>query len=113
MTARSQSSPSDLQIVPTSTAYPSDSAEMVTSQASITNLQLASCTDTFHWRKIESLKFLVQVTLSAIILTVCAWNLPKAEGSDKAIYWGGISSILAWWTPSPATSKNVMQSEDS
>jgi hypothetical protein len=61
----------------------------------------------------ESLKFLVQVALSAVILTVCAWNLPRVEGSDKAIYWGGISSILAWWTPSPATSKSAMKAEDS
>lgn len=110
MTARSQTSNSDLQIVPPAPTYNSN-REMAASQASITNLQLAACTDTFHWRKMESLKFLVQVALSAIILTICACNLPKAEGSDKAIYWGGISSILAWWAPSPAA-KNAMKSED-
>lgn len=89
MTAHSKLPNSDLQLV--SPTKPSHS-----------NHQLVCNSDTFDWRKMESLKFLVQISLSAIVLTTCLWQLPRVEGSDKAIYWGGISSILAWWTPSPA-----------
>lgn len=62
---------------------------------------------TFHWKSLQSLKFIVQVSLSVAVLSLCIGKLvaPNASADDKALYWGGLTSIIAWWMPSPGLEK--------
>ncbi len=48
-------------------------------------------------------RFIVQVAFSGIVLGFCINQLALGakEGKNDAIYWGGVTSILAWWMPSP------------
>lgn len=60
----------------------------------------------FDLRRKDSLKFVFQILLTATIVVLCATQLVTKEDSpDKAIYWSGITSTLAWWMPSPGNSK--------
>uniref|UniRef100_A0A832H2J5 Uncharacterized protein n=1 Tax=Oscillatoriales cyanobacterium SpSt-402 TaxID=2282168 RepID=A0A832H2J5_9CYAN len=59
----------------------------------------------FHWRNIDSLRLLVQIGLTFIIVGLCIGKL-TVEDRDKALYWGGIMSIVGWWMPSPGASKS-------
>jgi hypothetical protein len=71
--------------------------------------------DAFDWRKTESLKFMVQILLTLLVIMFCFGKLTFSNGdaNDKALYWSGITSILAWWMPSPGASKssNSMKEE--
>lgn len=53
--------------------------------------------------KLELYRFFVQVSLSTCLFLVCGWKL--IDGStpieEKTLYFGGISTLLAWWMPSP------------
>lgn len=50
----------------------------------------------------DAWKFGVQVSFSAIVLIFCLFKLGGNESStNQAIYWGGITGVLAWWMPSP------------
>jgi hypothetical protein len=56
----------------------------------------------------ENLRFGVQFLFSATVLFFCIYKLaiaPENQNSN-ALYWGGITSILAWWMPSPSSHKN-------
>ncbi len=62
--------------------------------------------DSFSFRNIHSLRFIVQVVFSALILIFCLSQL-NSKDNDKnndAIYWGGVTGILALWMPSPSSS---------
>ena len=51
----------------------------------------------------DTYRFGVQIAFSSVILIFCMYKLavtPENQGSN-AIYWSGITSILAWWMPSP------------
>jgi hypothetical protein len=59
-------------------------------------------------KKLETWKFAVQVFFSAVVLTLCVVKLaePNSENnSNLAMYWGGLSGVLAYWLPSPANGK--------
>lgn len=59
-------------------------------------------TETFDWKRIESLKFAMQVILTFAILTLCIGKLTmSSQADDKALYWGGIAGLFGWWMPSP------------
>ena len=48
-------------------------------------------------------RFGVQIVFSSIVLLFCMYKLtvtPENQGRN-AIYWSGITSVLAWWMPSP------------
>lgn len=64
----------------------------------------------FHWRSIESLRLLVQIGLTFIVLSLCIGKLAM-EDRDKALYWGGIMSIVAWWMPSPGATNSPSGSD--
>lgn len=52
----------------------------------------------------ENLRFGIQFLFSASVLFFCLYKLaiaPENQNSN-ALYWGGITSILAWWMPSPS-----------
>ena len=62
----------------------------------------------FHWRKTESLRLVTQIALTFIVLTLCIGKLAtNDDDKDKALYWGGITSLVAWWMPSPGSSTNA------
>lgn len=55
----------------------------------------------------DTCEFRVQIAFSSIVLIFCMYKLtvtPENQGSN-AIYWSGITSILAWWMPSPGGRK--------
>lgn len=57
---------------------------------------------TFNWKRIDSLKFAMQIALTVAILGLCIGKMTMgAQSDDKAIYWGGITGLVAWWMPSP------------
>ncbi len=61
--------------------------------------------DSFSFKNIHSLRFIVQVVFSAVILIFCLSQLhSENDGKDDAIYWGGVTGILALWMPSPSSS---------
>ncbi|MFB8789049.1 MAG: hypothetical protein U7123_09425 [Potamolinea sp.] len=56
----------------------------------------------------DFLKFIFQCILSSFVLGFCVLQLANGGrdglGKNDALYWGGITSILAWWMPSPGGS---------
>ncbi|NJP08255.1 MAG: hypothetical protein HC866_01255 [Leptolyngbyaceae cyanobacterium RU_5_1] len=83
--------------------------------ALITPKQPADCVDedVFDWKRIDSLKFVIQVCLSVVILGLCIGKLTvgSQSDSDKALYWGGITGLIAWWMPSPSITRSATKSE--
>ncbi len=64
--------------------------------------------NSFDWHQIDSLKFIFQMILTTAIIMLCASQLAsQTDSSDKAIYWSGITSTLAWWMPSPGSNKET------
>jgi hypothetical protein len=59
----------------------------------------------FCWADIYSLRFVVQVIFSAVILCFCFYQLTRGAEKDKndALYWSCVSGILALWMPSPSS----------
>ena len=62
--------------------------------------------DSFSFNNIHSLKFLLQAFFSTLVLIFCLSQLyiSKGEGRNDALYWGGVTGMLALWMPSPSTS---------
>ena len=55
----------------------------------------------------DFVKLVFQGTLTVIVLSFCMFQLASSGrdgGKNDALYWGGITSILAWWMPSPGSS---------
>lgn len=57
-------------------------------------------------------KFIFQCILTGVILGFCMIQLSKGTEKDNALYWSGITSVMAWWMPSPSSGKSS-SSEDS
>lgn len=60
-----------------------------------------SSEEAFDLRKTDSIHLLLQALISFIVMFFCMGQL-LAKTSNPALYWGGITSIVAWWMPSPA-----------
>jgi hypothetical protein len=60
--------------------------------------------DPFSWKDIHSLRFVIQVVFSSIILGFCIFQLSNGDRNSKneALYWSYLTGIVAWWMPSPA-----------
>jgi hypothetical protein len=57
----------------------------------------------------DTMRFGVQVAFSSIVLFFCLFKLMSPnDNQSNALYWGGVTSVLAWWMPSPGggTSRN-------
>ncbi|AKG23897.1 hypothetical protein [Calothrix sp. 336/3] len=55
-------------------------------------------------KKLEIWKFGIQVFFSTIVIGLCAVQIVKENNQDnKMLYWSGMSSVLAYWLPSPAS----------
>lgn len=53
----------------------------------------------------DSMRFAVQVAFSSIVLCFCLFKLSNSnDNQSSALYWGGVTSVLAWWMPSPGGS---------
>jgi hypothetical protein len=51
----------------------------------------------------QAWKFGIQVFFSTIVLGLCVFQISSARDKENlALYWGGLSSVLAYWLPSPA-----------
>lgn len=61
----------------------------------------------FCWQNPDFLKLIFQCIFSSIVLGFCIVQLANGgrdgQGKNDALYWGGITSILAWWMPSPGS----------
>ena len=56
----------------------------------------------------EAWRFWVQVFFSGTVLALCIFKIAFPSPSDDkniALYWGGLSSVLAYWLPSPGQNK--------
>jgi hypothetical protein len=59
----------------------------------------------FNLNMPERLRLSMQVVLSLVVLLFCVGQIIahdlKDDKENIALYWGGITSLLAWWMPSP------------
>ncbi|MBW4633194.1 MAG: hypothetical protein KME30_15240 [Iphinoe sp. HA4291-MV1] len=54
--------------------------------------------------------FGVQVFFSTIVLGLCTFKLVADKApNNQALYWGGLTGVLAYWLPAPTSSKNEEQ----
>ncbi|MBD2301326.1 hypothetical protein H6G80_32175 [Nostoc sp. FACHB-87] len=53
-------------------------------------------------------RFGVQVAFSAVVLGLCIFQLVSKPSNDQntALYWGGVTSVLAYWLPSPGQNRD-------
>jgi hypothetical protein len=55
----------------------------------------------------EACKFCMQAIFSTIVLGLCVFQIGSIRDKENiALYWGGLSSVLAYWLPSPGQTKN-------
>ncbi|NJL63276.1 MAG: hypothetical protein HC903_17435 [Methylacidiphilales bacterium] len=60
--------------------------------------------------KIETHKFWIQVFFSTVVLSLCTFQLVnKTSQESQAMYWGGLTGVLAYWLPSPSNSRESEQ----
>ncbi len=56
--------------------------------------------------KIETYKFWIQVFFSTVVLSLCTFQLVNEDSQkNEAMYWGGLTGVLAYWLPSPSNSR--------
>jgi hypothetical protein len=69
------------------------------------NAQLIRSDLPFSIKTVGGIKLFTQIAFSGIVIGFCIWQLshPKTGNNeaDKALYWGGITTLVAWWMPSP------------
>lgn len=54
----------------------------------------------------EVWRFGVQVFFSGVVLALCIFKIAvPSDEKNIALYWGGLSSVLAYWLPSPGLNK--------
>lgn len=99
-------------MVSTSSSTPNSASSYVPSSTTIPEVKLGQSTLTttkvgsfalFCVQHPDLFRFVVQVAFSAMVLGFCINQLAigARDGKNDAIYWGGVTSILAWWMPSP------------
>ncbi len=67
----------------------------------------------FCWNDIHSLRFVIQIFFSTIILVFCLSQLvASTDHKNDAIYWGGVTGILALWMPSPSANQGNQANTD-
>ncbi|ARV58033.1 hypothetical protein BZZ01_04740 [Nostocales cyanobacterium HT-58-2] len=49
----------------------------------------------------STVKLAAQLIFSSFLMGFCSFQLLKNNPSNEALYWGGISSTIAYWLPSP------------
>lgn len=63
----------------------------------------------------ETWRFFVQIAFSTIVLTFSLYKLAVSDQNDnyQALYWGGVTGIMAWWMPSPGNGNSASNSSQS
>jgi len=51
-------------------------------------------------------KLIIQAGVSLAVLGFCMLQLLSNNPKSEALYWGGITSTVAYWLPSPSDSKD-------
>lgn len=51
-------------------------------------------------------KLIMQAGVSLAVLGFCMLQLLNNNPRSEALYWGGITSTIAYWLPSPSDSKD-------
>lgn len=74
------------------------------------NLDWKSCT----MKKLEIWKFGIQVFFSTLMIGLCSSLIfmERQNSQNQAVYWSGLSGVLAYWLPSPASAGESRKSED-
>lgn len=64
-------------------------------------------------RRLEVGRLTIQFLFSSVVLGFCIYQLfnggLKKDGSNDSLYWGGLTSIIAWWMPSPGGTRPINQ----
>lgn len=61
----------------------------------------------------DALKFWIQVLFSSFMIGFCSFQLVRDSAKEtQALYWGGLSGVLAYWLPSPASEGNSQFTSD-
>jgi len=59
----------------------------------------------------ERVRLGMQVVFSSIVLCFCLFKLStQNDNQSSVLYWGGVTSVLAWWMPSPGGSSSSRNS---
>ncbi|MBD2214371.1 hypothetical protein H6G27_31610 [Nostoc linckia FACHB-104] len=103
------STPSDQQklngaTLNASSTTPNPQNEQTLATSGYENWQAIAAREPFYWNDIHSLRFVIQIVFSTVILLFCLTQLVASkENKNDAIYWGGVTGILALWMPSPSS----------
>lgn len=60
-------------------------------------------------KSLDTWKFGIQVFFSSVVISLCVFKLVTSNPNDNqnvALYWGGLSGVLAYWLPSPARTQD-------
>lgn len=63
----------------------------------------------------EAWRFGVQVLFSSLVLGLCIFKLGSPSPEDDknvALYWGGLTSVLAYWLPSPGQTRDEKEAQN-
>jgi hypothetical protein len=65
-------------------------------------------------KKLEIWKFGIQVIFSTLMIGLCSSLIfmERDSSQNQAVYWSGLSGVLAYWLPSPANTQGSGKSED-
>lgn len=95
-----------------SQVFPSgDNMPARSSQTAKSNSTRISSDQEFNLRNLDSLKFVMQVIITLLMLGMCWSGLQTKDDATRALYWGGLTGIIGWWTPSPGGAKNFNSSD--
>ncbi|MDZ8080560.1 MAG: hypothetical protein RMY36_017485 [Nostoc sp. SerVER01] len=65
-------------------------------------------------KKLEIWKFGIQVFFSTLMIGLCSSLIfiDRQNNQNQSVYWSGLSGVLAYWLPSPASTPESRKSED-
>ncbi|MCX7594661.1 MAG: hypothetical protein N2235_13040 [Fischerella sp.] len=57
-------------------------------------------------RRLQTWRFGIQFLFSSVMIGLCTFQLVNDKTKEnQTLYWGGLSTVLAYWLPSPAGSQ--------
>ena len=88
-------------------AHASNSPTTASTVSSTAKSGQISSEEEFNFRKMTSLRFVMQVVITVFMLGLCWGGLQAKDEATRALYWGGITGIIGWWMPSPGGSRDA------
>ncbi len=53
-------------------------------------------------KEIQTWRFGIQFLFSTVMIALCTFQLVNdKDGKNQTLYWSGLSTVLAYWLPSP------------